>query len=38
MSPTTHSYKYILLPMLRKMGIGIEYEMERQGLFPDMIG
>eukprot|EP00347_Sterkiella_histriomuscorum_P009638 403340443 len=38
MSPTTHSYQQILIPQLRKMGINIDYEIESQGIFPDIVG
>ncbi|TNV73051.1 hypothetical protein FGO68_gene3159 [Halteria grandinella] len=37
-SPPAHSYEHVFLPMIRKMGVGVEYEIKKHGLFPDIVG
>lgn len=37
-SPPAHSYQHVFLPMIRNMGIEIDYGIKKHGLFPDLIG
>ena len=37
-SPPAHSYEHVFLPMIRKMGVGVEYKVAKHGLFPDNVG
>jgi RNA 3'-terminal phosphate cyclase (ATP) len=37
-SPPAHSYEHTLLPMLRNMGVGIDYKIKNHGLYPDTKG
>lgn len=37
-SPPAHSYEQVLLPMIRKMNVGVDYQVKKHGLFPDVIG
>ena len=38
MSPTYHSFNFVLLPILRTMGIKAEYQVVKHGFFPDLVG
>jgi RNA 3'-terminal phosphate cyclase len=38
MSPTSHSFQYVLMPILTLMGVEATYNVKYHGLFPDIIG
>lgn len=36
--PPIYKVKHLLVPLLHRMGLEMDYEVVKQGLFPDVIG